>query len=106
MHFMYFDENKFAADNPYFFIGGIILKDEKLSVIEKNMTQIQYNFFGKTILTNETELHGVSIFQGKENFKGRKLADRIQLLQNLAKLLIAHKIPIRLVSINVPAHKA
>ena len=45
MHLIYFDENKYSIDFPYFYIGGIILPDCKLTELEKTITQIQYNFF-------------------------------------------------------------
>ncbi len=81
MKLIYFDENKYSNENPYFFIGGIILEDHILSEFENDLMQIQYNFFGTNILTKDTEMHGLDLFQGKKNFKNRKLAERIQLYE-------------------------
>lgn len=105
MHLMYFDENKYSIENPYFWIGGIILEDKKLSELENTIMQIQYNFFGTNILNKDTEMHGVDIFHGKNNFKNKKLADRIKLFDDVVTLLVNAKIPIKLVCIDVNAHK-
>jgi hypothetical protein len=105
MHLIYFDENKYSKDFPYFYIGGIILPDHKLTELEKIITQIQYNFFGTSILMRDTELHGIDMFQGKGHFKGRRLSDRIQLFRDVATFLIHNSIPVRLVCIDVKQHR-
>ncbi len=105
MYLIYFDENKYSADFPYFYIGGILISSDKLTDLESIITKIQYNFFGTSVLTRETELHGIDIFQGKNQFKNRKLIDRIQLFRDISTFLIDKKIPIRIVSIDVNKHR-
>ncbi len=105
MQLIYFDENKYSASSPYFIIGGILLPDEQLSELELTLMRIQYNFFGKNILSKETELHGIDLFQGKNNFRNRALFERIQLLENISRFLIKYSIPIRLVKIDVKKYK-
>jgi len=105
MHFAYFDENKFSEDNPYFWIGGILISDSKIYDLEKTLMQIQYNFFGSNILIKNNEIHGKEIFQGKGNFKGIKLDKRVALFQNIGKFIVNNNIPIQLICIDVKAHR-
>jgi hypothetical protein len=106
MYLAYFDENKYTDDNPYFIAGGILLNDENISELENTLSQIQYNFFGTRILSKDTEMHGKDIFHGKGNCKRRSLKDRVQLFQDIASFLIDNKVPLRLVCIDVEAHRA
>jgi hypothetical protein len=105
MYLAYFDENKHSEENPHFYIGGILISDDKISDLEKILSRIAYNFFGTSILTKDTEIHGVDLYQGKAAFKGRKLEDRIALLKDLTDFVVDHKIPIRIVNIDVQAHR-
>ena len=93
MYLIHFDENKYAADNPFFLIGGILLEDKKITEIENVIMQIQYNFFGTNILNKDTELHGVELFQGKNNFRNRKMAGRCE--NNNTKLVKWHDIELQ-----------
>ena len=47
MHLIYFDENKYEINNPFFFIGGILLEDAKITELENALMQIQYNFLAQ-----------------------------------------------------------
>jgi hypothetical protein len=105
MYLIYFDENKYSKENPFFYIGGILLKDDKLTDLESTIMQIQFNYFSTNILTKDTELHGISIFQGKDNFKTRKLEERVRLFNDITTFVIDNKIPIRMVRIDIEAHR-
>lgn len=105
MHLIYFDENKYSTSNPFFLIGGILLEDKKITELENTVMQIQYNFFGTNVLNKDTEMHGVELFQGMRVFKGKKLESRINLFNDIATCLINHKVPIRMVCIDVSAHR-
>lgn len=107
MHFLYFDETKFdERGGPYFFAGGLVLRDKDLQAHEGTLAQIQQNFFGTSILTRQTEMHGKDIFHGKGEFKGRKLRDRLKLLADIANFIATAQLPVRIVQIDVPAHRA
>ena len=105
MYLAYFDENKHSKDNPLFFIGGILIKDEYITQYEKTLTQIQYNFFGTSNLSKASEMHGKDIFHGKGACKGRSLKDRMGLLKDLSSFIVLNKIPIRMICIDVEQHK-
>jgi hypothetical protein len=105
MYLIYFDENKYSDDSPYFFVGGILLEDKKLTEFESTIMQIQYNFFGTNILTKDTELHGVDLFHGKRNCKTKRLETRVSLIKDITRFLVSNAIPIRLVCIDVKAHR-
>lgn len=105
MHLCYFDENKHTADNPYFFIGGLLIPDQKALDFESTLSQIAFNFFGTRSMTVQSELHGKELFHGKGNAKGRKLAERVQVFQDVATFVTNNRIPVRLICINVERHK-
>lgn len=106
MQFAYFDENKFSGENPYFWVGGIFISDTNIHSLEETLIQIQYNFFGSSVLSKENEIHGKEIFQGKANFKGIKLAKRVDLFRDVGKFIANNHIPIRLIRIDVNSHRA
>lgn len=106
MRLIYFDETKFEKDNPFFFIGGILLEEKYISDFEKKLMQIQYNFFQTNRLDQNTELHGQFIFNGKGVFRQRGLAERIKLFEDVGQFIINNKIPIRIVCIDVNAQRA
>ena len=105
MHLIYFDENKYSKENPFFTIGGILVPEAKVLELDKTLTQIQFNFFGSSSLVVENEFHGAQMFHGKGPFKGRKLADRIEVFDYFASFLIENSIAIRLVCIDVERHR-
>jgi len=105
MRFIYFDENKYSPDCPYYYVGGFMAPADQLKAIEQTISRIRYNFFGTDVLTKETEIHGKELFHGKGTFKDRKLADRMKLLEDLISLVIDHKLPIRIIQVDVLAHR-
>lgn len=105
MHLIYFDENKYSQENPFFTIGGILVPEAQILELDQTLTKIQSNFFGSSHLIAENEFHGKDMFHGKGPFKGRKLAERVQLFEYLATFLIENPIPIRLVHIDVNRHR-
>ena len=105
MQFFYFDETKYSPESPYFFIGGIAIPQEKLASFESRMIDIQTEFHGSHELIVEHELHGVMVYQGKGPYKGKSLPDRLALFEKVAENIKEHAIPIRIVCIDVPAHK-
>jgi len=105
VYLIYFDENKFSVEDPFFYIGGILIESEKVQSLDKTLMQIQYNYFGTSVLLKETELHGKDIFHGKGNFKKMKLAERIKLIVDIANFIMNNKIPIRMICIDVNKHR-
>ena len=105
MHLIYFDENKYSEDNPFFTIGGVLVPESKVLELDKTLTRIQSNFFGSSSLIEGTEFHGYEMFQGKGVYKRRKLAERVQLFDDFATFLINYHIPVRLVRIDVESHR-
>ncbi|MBW9265861.1 MAG: DUF3800 domain-containing protein [Candidatus Thiodiazotropha sp. (ex. Lucinisca nassula)] len=106
MHLAYFDENKYTDENPFFYIGGYLLPEGKAIDLENTLTQIQYNFFGSSSLRKDTEFHGKEMFHGKGTFNKRKLAERVQLFEDISTFLVNNQLPIRMVRIDVNAHRA
>lgn len=105
MQLIYFDENKYCDDNPFFLIGGIVVNDSIALELDKLLSTIQFNYFGSSILTKENEFHAKDIFHGKGAWKGRKIKERIQLFDDISSIIISKKLPIRIVNIDVIKHK-
>ena len=105
MRLIYFDETKFSKDNPFFFIGGILLPEEHITTIETILMQIQYNFFSTNKLDTTTELHGQHIFNGIGVYRKRKIQDRMILFEDVGKFVIQNQIPIRFVCVDVNKHR-
>ena len=42
MHLCYFDESKHSKENPNFFIGGLLIPDQKALDFEKTLGQIAF----------------------------------------------------------------
>jgi hypothetical protein len=107
MHLIYFDESKHDPSNsPYFFFGGILISQSDAIQVEKTLAQIQYNFFGKHSLDQSTELHGVDMFNGKGNFKGRALSERLTLFEHVLTCLKDNKVASRFIKLDVPSHRS
>ena len=105
MHLIYFDENKYSEENPFFNIGGILVPESKVLELDNTLTQIQFNFFGSSSLVTANQFHGKEMFHGKGPFRGRKLPERIKVFDYFATFLIDNEIPIRLVRIDVKRHR-
>lgn len=105
MQLIYFDENKYSKDNPYFLIGGIIVPEEKALELDVRLSAIQKKYFGTSVLSKATELHGNEIFHGKANWKGRKLSDRIMVFEDITSIIIDFELVIRVVNIDVNRHR-
>jgi hypothetical protein len=106
MRLIYFDENKFSKENPFFFVGGIIVDESKASAIETRLMRVQYDFFGDSSLRKELEFHGEEVFQGKGSFKKRGLAERIKIFEDVSSIIIDTKSVIRIVCIDVMRHRS
>lgn len=104
MHLCYFDENKHSPDKPHFFIGGILIPENKAINFETALDNIAQDFFGARTLTRGHELHGKELFHGKGNAKGRMLQDRMCVFQKISKLIVENDIPVRMVCIHVARH--
>ncbi len=105
MHLCYFDENKHTAEDPHFFIGGLMIPDSKALELERTLSQIAFNFFGARTLTASSEFHGKDLFHGKGNVRGFELEDRVQLFQDIATFITNNRITVRLVCINAEQYR-
>jgi len=106
MHLCYFDENKHSAQNPNFYIGGLIIPDRQALKLEDTLSDIAFNFLGTRTLTVQSEMHGKDLFHGKGNAKGRHLAERVQVFKHISRFLVDNRIPVRVILIDVALHRA
>jgi hypothetical protein len=74
-------------------IGGLLIPDQKAIDFENPLGEIAFNFFGARSLMQVNEFHGKELFHGKGNAKGRTLADRVQVFQNIATFVTDNQIP-------------
>lgn len=85
----YFDEVKPAPpDQPYFWLGGLMVDDRIVPQIEDEMNTLAATLFGKgTGLTPKTEFHAVDIVHGHGNFERfRNPVERFELMKQLVRI--------------------
>lgn len=106
MYLAYFDEVKPSfPERPFFFIGGLVVEDKDVQKIEQSIHGLALDFFGKSTLGKDTELHGIEIFRGNGACKGRSIEERLVLFRGLIDILSNEKIKKFLVTINCEEHR-
>ena len=89
MYVTYFDEVKAdrrqGRDN--YLVAGLVIGMEHVGAIETSLTNLSKELFGSAELIPETEFHADFIYRGRGNCKGRPIADRVEILTKLAKLI-------------------
>lgn len=84
----YFDEVKYDPPKQNFFwVGGVALNIDCVPNVEAQLNAIADDVFGSHILRKETEFHGKEIAQGKGNFKGVQLEDRVCVIDRLLRVI-------------------
>ncbi len=108
MWLAYFDENKFdlAGGRDSFWIGGVYVSEEALPELEARLRAVQTDFFGSSVLSAQTELHGKELFHGKGNARNRSLHQRLKVFDAVADALIELRLPLQLVKIDVAKHRS
>jgi hypothetical protein len=88
MHVVYIDEvQNDPMSQPYFWLGALAITEKDLFSVENALNGIARAFYGSELLTRDTEFHATQIMQGKGNFKGRGLDERINLLCQLTTVI-------------------
>ncbi len=102
MLIIYFDEVKYdGISQKYEWICGIGVNDTDIQHVERQVSDIAENCFGNRILSPETELHAVDIFNRKKNFKSwPDISKRISVLKNIAAIL-AQKDKIKRIAVRI-----
>ncbi|WP_163340050.1 DUF3800 domain-containing protein [Desulfopila sp. IMCC35008] len=85
----YFDEVKPSLpDQPYYWLGGLVIDDEIIPDIEKEINALAVKCFGANSgISKQTEFHATDIASGKKNFK--KLTNpskRFDIIKELVKI--------------------
>ena len=85
----YFDEVKpNAPDQPYYWVGGLMVEDNYIAHLEKELKTLAVRCFGaRSGLTKQTEFHATDVASGCGNFKKwRNPGDRFQVLKDLIRI--------------------
>lgn len=89
----YFDEVKYKPrEQPYYWIGGLTVSPESILTLENALGELSREFFGTSIVSEDTEFHAADIFHRKKHY--RKFTDvgaRIELLKRIAKIIDGDK---------------
>jgi hypothetical protein len=93
MHFAYMDEagntgdNLGDADSPIHLIGALFVPEDPIAAVFAEVERVAS--FASLVLgvPSNAEMHGVEIAAGKGVFKGKAVADRLGLLEDLAKIV-------------------
>ncbi|SRR6266851_3995741 len=89
MYVGYFDEVKADREqgrNNYL-VAGLIIPMDQIGIIEGQITALAEELFQSRELTKETEFHADSIYRAKDNFRGKTMADRANIIGRLAKMI-------------------
>jgi len=88
MRLLYYDEVKYDPPNQTsYWLGGISVPDTSIPEIEELVNLISEEVFGTRVLNKETEFHGIEICRGKGNFKNREVSERLEILDQLLKVI-------------------
>lgn len=89
MHLVYIDEVKYdPPTQPYHWLCALAFPEAALQDTDGALSTLAESFFGTPILAPETEFHGKEIVQGKGPYKGRPLADRVELYKALLDVIV------------------
>ncbi len=85
----YFDEVKpNPQGQPYYWLGGLMLRDEVIPTLESELNQLAHRCFGSYEPTQSTEFHATDICSGNRNFRRwREPARRLEVLKELARII-------------------
>lgn len=84
MHLLYYDEVKYhPPKQTSFWLGGICVHADTVSLIEREINLISERAFGISTLSKATEFHGIELCGGRGNFKGRNFDERLEILRDL-----------------------
>lgn len=91
MHLVYVDEVKYdPPTQPYHWVCAVGIPETKVKDVEEALDQIAIDYFGASVLDPSTEFHARDIFHGKGPFSGKLLAERVELLKELASVISDH----------------
>lgn len=89
MYVTYFDEVK---PNPtqgqcHYLVGGVVVPVNKVSTMEKSVSDLAETTFGTRDLTVTTEFHASYCYGGKGHFKGMAIEKRLNLIAALLQII-------------------
>lgn len=88
MILLYYDEVKYhPPQQESFWLGGIAAPSAIIAEIEAQVNDVSKEAFGSSLLSKDTEFHGVEICRGKGLFKGVDEVIRLSLLSKLLNII-------------------
>ena len=101
MHLFYIDESGNTGNNaadqtqPHHLLAALAVDAVRIRAIEADVKALGFKHFGKAASNTDFEFHGYDIHSGKGTyFKPLKVAQRIQIMDELLELVVQHNIPI------------
>lgn len=88
MHLTYIDEVKYQeGKEAYYWLCGLAFPENSILGVEERLAKIANSFFGTSILSKDNEFHAAEIVHNKGPYKGRKMADRLELFKSLIDVI-------------------
>lgn len=88
MHLVYIDEVKFAPPSqPYHWLCALAFPEDSIQGVDAALSRLATSYFGTPILDAKNEFHGRDIVHGKGVYKGRPMAERVDLYEELLNLI-------------------
>lgn len=101
MHLFYIDESGNTGNNaadqtqPHHLLAALAVDAVRVRTIEADVKALGFKHFGKAASNTDFEFHGYDIHSGRgAYFKHMKVAQRIQIMDELLELVVQHNIPI------------
>jgi len=84
----YYDEVKYhPPQQDSFWLGGIGAASDIVAELEDRVNEVAQDAFGSTLLSSETEFHGIELCRGNGRFKGVAEAERHSYLERLLAIV-------------------
>jgi hypothetical protein len=85
----YFDEVKAMPQNGqnHYIVAGLVVPADLIGQLETAVTDLSEKYFGTRELVTSSEFHASYCYFGKGHFKGRPMAERIEMLAELLKII-------------------
>ncbi|MBB6220689.1 DUF3800 domain-containing protein [Rhizobium leguminosarum] len=89
MFVTYFDEVKAMPQNGqnHYIVAGLVVPADMIGQLETAVTDLSEKYFNTRELITGSEFHASHCYFGKSHFKGKPVAERVEMLAELLKII-------------------
>lgn len=71
----------------HYIVAGLVVPADLIGQLETAVTDLSEKYFGTRELVTSSEFHASYCYFGKSHFEGRPMAERIEILAELLKII-------------------